>query len=99
MNPKKYLETRIRGWLPKEQNLPTFQRTMNHETWSAHKWFAVLIVSGTFVGALLGALGYFLGLTSGIGLYVWSMIVGIVIGISVAVVAVRKKRKEEQQRS
>jgi F0F1-type ATP synthase assembly protein I len=98
MKNKKKIEQQTRGWLPKEPDLPIFQRTISHKTWSAHKWFTVLIISGTFVGALLGALGYFLGFTAGIGIYVWSMIVGMVIGISVAVVYERKKRKEEQQR-
>jgi peptidoglycan/LPS O-acetylase OafA/YrhL len=30
VNPKKYLENRIRGWLPKEPSLPRLQRATNH---------------------------------------------------------------------
>lgn len=95
MSLKKYLEVIIRGWLPKEPNLPIYQRTMSHKTW--HTWFIALLIMGAFVGGLLGALGYFLGLTSGFGLYAWSMLIGIVIGTVVAVVSVRLKRKEEQR--
>lgn len=96
MSLKKYLEAIIRGWLPKEPNLPIYKRTMSQKTW--HTWFVALLIIGAFVGGFLGALGYFLGLTSGFGLYAWSTLIGIVIGTVVAVVSVRLKRKEEEQR-
>lgn len=48
MNPKKYLEDRIRGWLPKEPTLPSHQRTRatrakNQKSTSIRpmKWLAI----------------------------------------------------------
>jgi hypothetical protein len=55
MNLKKYLEKRIHGWLPKEPNLPVFQRTNRrrifNKTWLF--WLCVgiimaILVSGAF---------------------------------------------------
>ncbi len=98
MKNKKRIEQQIRGWLPKEPTGIRVHRT-KYESLSLSKWGAVLVAMGTFAGALLGALGYFLGLTEGIGLYVWSMIVGVTIGTIIAVVLNRIKRKKERQRS
>jgi predicted small secreted protein len=50
------------------------------------------------MGGLLGALASFLNLTTGLGAYVWPMIIGIAIGIVVAAILIRMKQKEEQQR-
>ncbi len=37
MNPKTYLENVIRGWLPKEPNLPSLQRATNRNHVRSHK--------------------------------------------------------------
>lgn len=98
MTLKKRLETFVQGWLPKEPNLPVYQRTVSHKTWRIHRRFVVLIIMGAFMGGLLGALASFLNLTTGLGAYVWPMIIGIAIGIVVAAILIRMKQKEEQQR-
>lgn len=97
MKTLKYLEGRIRGWLPQEPNLPVYQRTVSHNTWRIHRKFIVLM--GAFMGGLLGALASFLNLPTELGVYVWPMIIGIAIGIGGAAILIRVKRKEEQQRT
>jgi len=50
MNLKKYLEKRIRGWLPKEPNLPSNKVKMNSEEKKMSKWrqfLPLLIISYT----------------------------------------------------
>jgi hypothetical protein len=39
MNPIKYLENRVRGWLPKEPNLPSNKVKMNSEEKKMSKWW------------------------------------------------------------
>ena len=97
MNPKKYLENRIRGWLPKEPNLPIYQRT-TRKTWHIQKRFVTLFLMGAFMGALFGALSSFTGL-SGLGAYIYFMIIGTAMGIVAAAILIRIKRREEQQKS
>lgn len=41
MNPLRYLENRIRGWLPKKPNLPNSQRAANGRTLKARALGAV----------------------------------------------------------
>ena len=48
---------------------------------------------------LAGALAPYAGLNQGLGVYLWPIIVGTVIGTIVAAIWIRIKRKEEQQRS
>jgi uncharacterized membrane protein len=98
MKLKKRLATFVHGWLPKEPNLPVYQRTTTHKTLRIQKRFAVLVIIGAFMGALFGASSSFIGL-SGLGAYIYFMIIGMAIGIVVATILIRMKQKEEQQRS
>jgi hypothetical protein len=91
MTLKKRVATFVQGWLPKEPNLPIYQGAGNHKSWRA--WFVGLVIMGAFAGGLLGALGYFLGLASGVGVYVWSMITGMTIGITAAAILIRIKQR------
>src|SRR3972149_9798108 len=99
MNVKKYLENRIRGWLPKELNLPSCQRATSHKSprIGIQIWIVTFIMG--FVGGLLGALVHSLGLSSGVGVHVWPIVIGIVLGIVGAAILIRIKQKKEQQRS
>ena len=97
MNLKRRLETFIRGWLPKESNLPIYQRTTTDKTWNRSKTFAVFFIIGAFMGALFGALSPLI--VSGIGWHVYFIIIGTTIGIAIGVVLIRMKQKEEQKRN
>lgn len=98
MNPKKYLQNWIRGWLPKEPNSKIYQRT-NSKIWRIPRIIIALIFLGGFIGGLAGALAPYVGLNQGLGVYLWPIIVSIVVGIVIAAIWIRIKRKEEQQRS
>ena len=50
------------------------------------------------MGALFGALSSFTGL-SGLGAYIYFMIIGTAMGIVAAAILIRIKRREEQQKS
>lgn len=45
MNPKKYLENRIRGWLPKEPNLPSFPTTISRKNEQSRKIKFLIVVT------------------------------------------------------
>ena len=97
MNPLRYLENRIRDWLPKEPRSPSYQRITNHKSPRIGIQIGIVTFIMGCAGGLLGALGSYLGLTSGLGLYVWSIIIGIVLGIVAAAIVIRKKKNEEQK--
>lgn len=97
MNPKKYLQNWIRGWLPKKPDLKIYQRT-NSKIRRIPRTGIALIFLGGFIGGLAGALAPYAGLNQGLGVYLWPIIVGTVIGIIIAAIWIRTKRKEEQQR-
>lgn len=78
------LKNRIRGWLPKEPLLPTYQKTINNSLAYSYRWPAVGVVVGTFEGALLSLLGEFLGFTNGVRVYAWLIIVILIVAASVA---------------
>ena len=65
---KKYLENRIRGWLPQEPNLPNYQRALSQRSWSWLKWYAALILINAGAGGLLSVLAWFIGLGRSLGL-------------------------------
>jgi hypothetical protein len=58
MNPLRYLENRIRGWLPKETSIPSNQRTKMAKTGMQRKIFRISVVADAIM------LGTFLGLHS-----------------------------------
>ena len=97
MNPKKYLQNWIRGWLPKEPSL-IYQRTNSRIRRIPRRGIALIFLGG-FIGGLAGALAPYVGLNQGLGVHLWPIIVGTVIGITIAAIWIRIKRKEEQQRS
>ncbi|PVX23074.1 MAG: hypothetical protein CW691_11700 [Candidatus Bathyarchaeum sp.] len=97
MNLKKRFELRIQGWLPKEPNFHAHQRPVRNSSWRTYQTMSVvLVIVAAFVGALLGALGHVLNLTNGIGLYFWSMTIGITLGIAVSAILIRMKKNEKQ---
>ena len=101
MKALKYLECRIHGWLPKETNLPSLRHATAYRFFPTHKAmvaFIMLVVGAAFVGGLLGALGFVLGISSKIGVF-WPMIIGISMGIVVAGVYGRIHRKEQRERA
>jgi hypothetical protein len=99
MNKKKYLENRIRGWLPKEPHSPGYQPKTNHKPPKIGIQIGIIIFIMGFVGGLLGAFASSLGLFSGFGVYVSVVIIVIGMTIIAATIIIRTKQKEEQQRS
>jgi len=97
MNIKKYLENRIRGWLPKEHSA-SYKRITKHKSPKIGTQIGIVIFIMGFVGGLLGALGYSWGLFSGLDMYVWPILIGSVLTIVAAAIVIRKKKNEEQQR-
>jgi hypothetical protein len=98
MNPKKYLEKRIRGWLPKEPHSSGYQRITNHKSLKIGTQIGIGIFMMGFVGGSLGALGYSLGLFSGLDMYVGPILIGIVMATVAAAIVIQTKKNEEQKR-
>lgn len=99
MNLKKYLEERIRGWLPKEPQAPSCQLKTNRKPPKIRTqiWIVAFIMG--FAGGLLGAFGVSLGLFSGLCVYVWPILFGIALAMVVAaVIVIRKKNNQERER-
>jgi hypothetical protein len=93
MNLKKSLEKRIRGWLPKETQAPSYQLKTNRKPPKTRTqvWIVTFVMG--FVGGLLGAFGVSLGLFSGLDMYIWPILIGMVLSIVAAVIVIRKKRR------
>jgi membrane associated rhomboid family serine protease len=96
MNPKRYLEEWIRGWLPKE---PTLHQRTNSRISRTPRIRIALIFLGGFIGGLSGALSSSIGLSQGLGVHLWPIIIGIFVGTITAAILIRSRQKEEQQRS
>jgi hypothetical protein len=99
MNLKKYLEKRIHGWLPKEPpQAPNYQLKTNRKPLKTRTqvWIVTFVMG--FVGGLLGAFGVSLGLFSGLGMYVWLILICVVLSIVAAAILIRKKVNEERQK-
>jgi hypothetical protein len=100
MNPLRYLENRIRGWLPKEHSIPSNQRTKMAKTDMQRKIFKISSAANVIM------LGTFLGLHSLIDPYnknveymVISWIIFILSIVSVNLLLYRySKRKTNNQR-
>lgn len=97
MNLKKYLEKRIRGWLPKEPHSPSYQRKTNHKPPKIGVQIGIVVFVIGFVGGLLGAFSISWGLFSGLDMYVWPILISIVLAIVAAAIVIRKKKNEEEQ--
>lgn len=98
MNLKKYLENRVRGWLPKEPHSSGYQRITKHKSPKIGLQIGIVTFIMGFVGGLLGALGHSLGLFSGLDIYIWPILIGIVTTTVAAVIVILKKKNEEQKR-
>lgn len=98
MNLKRYLEERIRGWLPKEPQAPSCQLKTNRKPPKTRTqvWIVTFVMG--FVGGLLGAFGVSLGLFSGLGMYAWLILICAVLSIAAAAIVIRKKETEERQK-
>jgi len=98
MNAKNLLQNRLRGWLPKEPTLQTQQTPVDPKNSPIVRWTARAFVAGALTDAVLLVVGDFMGLTSGIGAYLWPVAVfGIVFG-PVATVPFLVKHKTNTQR-
>jgi ABC-type antimicrobial peptide transport system permease subunit len=95
VNPIRYLENRIRGWLPKEPHSSGYQRTTNHKSPRIRRQIGIMAFIMGFAGGLLGAFGVSLGLFSGLGVYVWPILIGIALAMVAAVIVIRKKNTSE----
>jgi hypothetical protein len=83
----------IRGWLPKESQAPSCQLKTNRKPpkIGTQVWIVTFVMG--FVGGLLGAFGVSLGLFSGLDMYVWPILIGMVLSIVAAAIVIRKKRR------
>jgi ABC-type branched-subunit amino acid transport system permease subunit len=98
----KNLAKRIRGWLPKQPNMPSTQQGLTQKVIAGYKrkivWVLVCLIPG-FVGGFLGALlrfpttrlEDFLALIALIAVYITAVICGMTIS--------RKRRKETQKKA
>jgi hypothetical protein len=98
MRVKNQLRRRIRGWLPKEPYSSDYQRITNHKSPRIRRQIGIVAFIMGLAGGLLGAFGVSLGLFSGLGVYVWPILIGIVTTTVAAVILIRKKENEERQR-
>jgi hypothetical protein len=89
----------IRGWLPKEPHSSSYQRTTNHKPPKIGLQIGIVTFIMGLVGGLLGAFASSLGLFSALVVYVCAIIIVVGITIVAATIIIRKKQKEEQQRS
>ena len=97
MKLKERLESRIRGWLPKDPQAPCRQLNASGKPPSARTqvWIVAFVLG--CVGGLLGAFASALELLGPFGSYV--SVISIVIGLAVvAATAIGTKQKEEQER-
>lgn len=85
---KQSLGSRIRGWLPQEPKILANSVNSRKLSPSDYRWTAASIVIGSVVGGFLGVLGSFLGLTEGVGAFLWPIMVGLIIGLGTAAVAI-----------
>jgi amino acid permease len=92
MNPLRYLEKRIRGWLPKKPHSSGCQRITNHKSTRIGRQIGIVAFIMGFAGGLLGAFGVSLGLFSGLGMYVLPILSAIALSIAVAVIMIQKKK-------
>jgi MFS family permease len=88
----------IRGWVPKEPNVLSHQRTSSHKTPKIGVQIGIVAFIMGFAGALLGAFGVSLGLFSGLGMFVWPILIGIALAMVAAVIVIRKKNNQERER-
>jgi hypothetical protein len=93
----KNMKNRIRGWLPKEPHSSGYQRITNHKSPRIRCQIGIVAFIMGFAGGLLGAFGVSLGLFSGLGVYVWPILIGVVLAMVAAVIVIRKKNNEEQK--
>jgi hypothetical protein len=99
MNTLKLLEKKVRGWFPTEPTLTTHSALDGYRFPKFVRWMAIAVVAGTIAGALLGVVGSFLGLTSGVGVYVWPIITAVIIGIAIGLFSVYMQKSELPVRS
>jgi Na+-translocating ferredoxin:NAD+ oxidoreductase RnfE subunit len=98
MNPLRYLENRIRGWLPKETQAPNRQlKTISKPPKTSTQVWIVISIMGC-VSGLLSAFAVSFDLFSGLGMYVWLILICLVLSTVAAAIFVRKKVSEERQR-
>jgi uncharacterized membrane protein len=98
MNPIRYLEKRIRGWLPKESQAPSRQLKITRKPPKTRTQVWIVIFIMGCVSGLLGAFGASFDIFSRLGIYVWLILICIVLSIVAAAIFVRKKVSEERQR-
>ena len=98
MKYKTRINERIRGWLPKEPHSSGYKRTTNHKPPKIGLQIGIVAFVMGLVGGLLGAFAS-LGLFSALVVYVCAIIIVVGITIVAATIIIRKKQKEEQQRS
>jgi NhaP-type Na+/H+ or K+/H+ antiporter len=83
----------LRGWFPHEPK--TLEKSFRFHGYSTatYRWTATALVIGVIAGALLGAVGAFLGFTEGLGTFLWPILIGLTVGLSTGLVAVYETRK------
>jgi LPXTG-motif cell wall-anchored protein len=84
----------VQGWLPKEPHSPSSKRITNHKSPRIRLQIGIVAFVMGFAGGLLGAFGVSLGLFSGLSMYVWPILIGIVMAIVAGVILIRKKKNK-----
>jgi peptidoglycan/LPS O-acetylase OafA/YrhL len=91
MNPKKYLENRIRGWLPKEPNISSYPATASRKNDHSHKLKLPIGIVVIFSLFMLMSVGYFSEGNAIGALFLWS---SCVLGLSLMLDVLVSRSKE-----
>ena len=93
MGIKNALENRVRCWLPEELRILSHRQTRSHKTPIAGIRFGILLLVSSFAGSFLVVLDSFLGLFSGVGLYVFVAMFVVWIAVAIIIVMLRYSKK------
>jgi hypothetical protein len=84
MGIKNALENRMRGWFPKEPNLPSFSKTSSRENKYSHKIKPPIGAISFFCLFIIQAIGWFLeGDVAGVSFLWFSCILGVFIALNI----------------
>jgi hypothetical protein len=99
MNTLKDLENRLRGWVPKEPSIPSYQKKTSTRVPVANVRFGILLIilssAGSFLCSLDRALG--LGIFSDFVLYVFVVLLIVCISVAVVVAVLRRKKAGDKK--
>lgn len=91
MNPKEYLENRIRGWLPKEPNIPSFSKAASCKNEHRQKGKLPIGIMLFFSSNVIMSVAEFLEGNAAGALFLW---ISCILGLSLALDILVARGKE-----